>query len=76
MKLRDLTADDLGKRVVLRAPVITVTGTLEMYGHSQSDLFLSHQGSVSRPVIDTSVTIAGHDFTPDELEQADIEVLP
>lgn len=76
MKLRDLVADDLGKRVRLRARRIDVTGQLEMYGHSRDPMFSSMQSGEMRAVVATSVTIAGHDFTPDELEQAEIEVLP
>lgn len=74
MKLRELTADHLGKLVALKASHIEVEGVLEAYGHRHAKFVEAHRPGQVRSTIETAVTIAGHGFDFHELVGAEIEV--
>lgn len=76
MKLREITADDLGKSVSLKARHVDVTGRLEAYSHQAGAFTEARQGRITRSSVETSLTIAGHDFDFGELLDAEIEVHP
>lgn len=73
MKLQDLVASDLGRGVKLEARHIDIVGILEAYSHRKASAFTSSPGAL-RSSIETSATIAGHDFSFEELVGAEIEV--
>lgn len=76
MRLRDLTADHLGKLVTLKARHINAQGVLEAYGHQHSKFVEAFQPGAVRSTIETSVTISSHSFSFHELVGAEMEVQP